>query len=119
MSLRPDSYRERVTAGKRNRRITVQRYVTTQNDLGEEVQAWSDLASCWANVRDVSDRERMQAQEVQADITTRFTVAYGPLTSTIDPKDRIVYDGRVYNIYGCKTLEREGVEITAAARTDQ
>ncbi len=39
--------------------------------------------------------------------------------SDIDPKDRVRFEGRVYDIVGVKEIgRREGLEITAVARPD-
>ena len=109
-------------AGKRDRRIKIERYTVAQNGLGEEIETWAELATVWASKKDVSDRERMQAQEVSAEITTRFVILYSTDVNDVNPKDRIehpVSSGTYYDIYGVKEIgRREGFEITATARAD-
>lgn len=73
-----------------------------------------------AEKRDVSDGERMRAAETQAHITSRFRVRWSAFTADITPKDRLICEGRVYDISGVKELDRRRtLEITAAARADQ
>ncbi|BCJ90039.1 hypothetical protein IZ6_07740 [Terrihabitans soli] len=75
-----------------------------------------------ASKRDVSDSERVSAQEVGAEITTRFQVRWSSLvnTSTVNAKDSVELDGLRYEIVAVKEIgRREGVEISAVARTDQ
>lgn len=106
-------------AGKLDRRITIRRATTATNDLGEDVATWGDLATVWASKEDIRDGERFAAQEVAAHITTRFRVRWSSVTSDVDAKDRIVYQGYEYNVVAVKELgRREGIEITASARTD-
>ena len=87
------------------------------------VETWADHGSpVWASKRDASDAERWRAGEVQASITTRFTVRYSAFTAGITPKDRLVSeDGREFDISGVKEVgaRRTFLEITAAARADQ
>lgn len=84
------------------------------------VEAWANHgAPVSASKKDVSDRERMAAMEVSATITTRFQVRYSAFTAGITPKDRLVCEGREYDITGIKEVGRRvGFEMTANARAD-
>lgn len=106
-----------MNAGKLDRRITIERATTTTNAFGEAVKTWAPLATVWAHVIDVSDGEVWRAAEVQATITTRFQIRWSPASSTITPLDRVIYQGRTYDINRVKELQRRrGLEITASAR---
>lgn len=107
-------------AGKRDRRITIERYSVTRSPAGAEVQTWSELATVFAEKLDLSDRERVAAAQVSAEITTRFRILYSRRVADVNPKDRISHAGRTYDIWGVKEIgRREGLEITAAARIDR
>lgn len=106
-------------AGKLDRRITLERYTTTYNEFNEPVEAWTTLGRVWASKRDVSDRERVAAAEVSAEISTRFQIRYSSTVADLSPKDRLTYEGRIYNISAVKEIgRREGLEISAAAEAD-
>ncbi len=106
-------------AGKLDRRITLQRASVTTNEYGEEVPTWLTLATVWASKKDVSDGERIAAAEVAAEIGTRFQIRWDSSWSDLSPLDRVVYDGRTYNISAVKEIgRREGLEISAAARAE-
>jgi SPP1 family predicted phage head-tail adaptor len=106
-------------AGARDRRITIQRATSAPNALNEPVLTWTDLATVWAEKFDVSDGERLQASEVDAEITTRFRILWSSQVADVNPKDRVSYAGRLYDIWGVKEIgTREGIEITATARAD-
>ncbi|WP_300009693.1 head-tail adaptor protein [uncultured Roseobacter sp.] len=74
----------------------------------------------WAEKVDVSDGERLKSAEVAAHVSTRFTVHWSTFTSQVTPKDRLICEGREYNIVGIKETgrRRRWIEISALARTD-
>jgi SPP1 family predicted phage head-tail adaptor len=105
-----------IEAGKLDRRIRVQRATVIIDDLGSEVPAWADLRETWASVEWVRDSERFRAAEVSAAVEVRFQIRWG-LGVTV--RDRVIYDGRVWDISAVKELgRREGQEISAAARAE-
>jgi len=107
-------------AGKLDRRITLQRFTTTKNEFNEDVQTWADLATVWASKEDIRDSERWQASEVAAEVTTRFRIRWSNTVKDIDPRDRVLFDGRIYAINAVKEIGRRvGLEITAAARAER
>jgi head-tail adaptor len=72
-----------------------------------------------ANRADVSTREAMEAAQVQANLSTRFTVRSSDFSRGITPKDKIACEGLYYDIQGLRQLDRKRwLEITAAARAD-
>jgi SPP1 family predicted phage head-tail adaptor len=108
-------------AGNLDRRITIQRATVTQNDLGEEISTWATLgpATIAAAALPVSDSEKVAAAEVSATISMRFHIRYDSAWADVSPLDRVVFEGRTFDIWGAKQLgRREGIEITAAARAD-
>lgn len=108
-----------LAAGKLDRRIALQRFTATRDALNNPVDAWLLLATVWASKLDVRDSERFAAKEVGAEIGTRFQLRYSATVADLNPKDRISYNGRTYDIVGVKEIgRREGLEITAIARAD-
>jgi SPP1 family predicted phage head-tail adaptor len=106
-------------SGPLDRRIVIERAALTSNAFGEGVPTWGALAEVWAHKQDVSDKERQQSAEVAAEITTRFKIRWSPDVATVNPKDRVVFDGRVYNLSAVKEIgRREGLELSATARVD-
>jgi SPP1 family predicted phage head-tail adaptor len=104
-----------IDAGKLDRRITAERASVTTDAFGGVVETWYELATVWAEKLDLSDGERWRTAEVAAQVTTRFRIRWR-LAVTVE--DRIVCDGRTFEVHGVKELgRREGQEITCAART--
>ena len=109
------------TAGELDHRIEIRREVETGRDewnapIIEEVT----VATLWCNRRDVSAREAYRAQEIGAELTTRFTVRWSNLAATITPLDWILFRGQRYNIVGVRDVGRQQFrEIDAVARADK
>lgn len=108
-------------AGDLDRRVQVRR-AGLSDDGFAQVEAWADHgAPVWAAKRDISDGERWRAGEVQAHVTTRFTLRWSPFSADITPKDRLICEGQEYEIVGIKegAGRRQWLELTCAARTDR
>lgn len=107
-------------AGRLDRRVTLVRRKSGTNAFGEPVDEWDALATVWANVTPVSDGERVRAGETLSSKLSRFIIRWSSTVSTVDPKDRINYDGSVWDIQGVKEIgRREMIELTASARGEQ
>lgn len=106
-------------SGSLDRKITIQRATMVPNAAGEDVPTWADLVTVRASKTDIPDGERWRAAEVAATITTRFQVRWNALTASVTPKDRIICEGRVYEVSHSKEIGRAvGLEITARARAE-
>lgn len=106
-------------AGALDSRITIQRATMVENSVGELVPTWSTIATLPASKVDIPDGERWRAAEVSATVTTRFQIRWNAITATLSPKDRIVCDGRTYDVHHVKELGRRvGLEVTASARAE-
>jgi SPP1 family predicted phage head-tail adaptor len=88
--------------GKLSRRVTIQQQSTTQDAYGQPVQTWTDVATVWAEIKDLSGREFLAAAAGQSATTSKIRVRFmdGILSSM-----RIVDGADIYNI---KVVLREG-----------
>jgi len=108
-----------MAAGKLKERITIQRATVTHNDYNEEIASWTDLATVWAERTDASAGESYRAQEVGAEITARFKIRQSSEVADVNPRDRIIYEGRPHNITGVRETDRNReFEIDVVARAD-
>jgi SPP1 family predicted phage head-tail adaptor len=107
-------------AGQFNRRITIQRRVTTVNENGMEIETWTDSYLCWAYVNGISGTEFWSAQAVQAEQTVVFTVRYCRFMKELDTMDfRILFDGKPYDIKNIDNVRygNDVVKIRAIAHS--
>jgi SPP1 family predicted phage head-tail adaptor len=106
-------------AGEFDRRIILRRATTTADEFNEPVETWADLATVWAKATPVMDGERTAAGQTLATKQYRFVIRYSSTTASLDPRDRLMFDGREYDINGVKELtRRELLEITATAKAE-
>lgn len=81
--------------GELNRRITIQRATPTTNSYGEEIVTWSKLATAWAAMRNVPQKEPFAGDQFVSVVSTIFTLRH---RSDVTAKMRIVDDGKIYEI---------------------
>lgn len=106
-----------MAAGKLDRKIRLERATTTRDALGAPVQSWTTLAIVWAAYEPLRDSERYAADQVGATATARFRIRHSATVADLGPLDRLVFEGRTYDIHAVKEVQRrKGLEITAAAR---
>lgn len=94
-----------LNAGDLRHRIAIQELVEDQDsETGDIVESWvtvnderGDWSSVPASIVDMSAREFIAAAAVQAETMTRFVIRY---RAGIEPKMRLSWRGRVYNIRG-------------------
>ncbi len=106
-------------AGPLDSRITLRRASLTTNALGEEIPTWRDLASVWAR-RDWSPGgEQLTTQELGSTVSASFRIRWSSRLRDLNPRDRVLASGREWDIMSVIEIgRREGLEITAQARSD-
>jgi SPP1 family predicted phage head-tail adaptor len=81
-------------AGKLRHRVTIQSKTHTTDDFGGPAETWADTAVVWAAVEPLQGRELANAQTVNTETTTKITMRF----TTVLPSDRIIFEGRFYNL---------------------
>ncbi|MBU6955760.1 phage head closure protein [Hahella sp. HN01] len=98
-------------AGRLRRRVTIQVNDTTQDEYGETVQGWRELATRWAGVEPLSGREFLAASGPRAELTTRIVLRWEPALAGLTSQDhRVIYQGRVYDIHSAINTREENKE---------
>lgn len=82
-------------AGKLRHQVTFQQVTTSRDDFGASIEAWADFAAVWAEVVDLTGRELLAAQQIQAEITTRVTVRY---RGDLKPTMRVLHGNRILQV---------------------
>ena len=82
-------------AGRLNRRCTLQAPGTTQDEIGQPIPGWADVATLWADIRMKSGLEAIKAgasvSVVQASIRVRYRAG-------VNAGMRVVHNLQVYEI---------------------
>jgi len=106
-------------AGKLDRRIVLQRSSAARDDFNNEVLSWQPLAELWASWRPATAREQLASQETGAAVEAVFEIRWSTLSSGINPKDRLRFKERDYDIIEATEIgRRKGIRIKATARSD-
>lgn len=100
-------------AGRRDRRITLQRKVVTQNETGEEVVSWQDVARpVWAEKIENRGSERFAAQQFIGSTVKTFRILWSVAVSEVTVEHRVLFDGREFDISDVREIGRRvGLEI--------
>ena len=93
-------------AGRLNKRITIQSPATGQDATGEPTTGWTDVATVWASIVDVSGREYVAAGGLQNSAQTKITIRY---RAGIVPSMRVVHGSDAYNVEAVLGQDRRGL----------
>ena len=101
--------------GRMDQRITLQRKTRTSDGMGGFTEAWTNLATVYADIRPLGSREIWEAMRVSAETRFRVRVRWredadgAPYYTSAD---RISWRGRIYGIDRVVEMgRREGLEI--------
>ena len=82
-------------AGQLNKRVTIQSPSTTQDTNGEPIAGWTDVATVWASIVDITGREYLAAGGTQNQAQTKIAIRY---RAGVVPSMRVLHDAVAYNI---------------------
>lgn len=109
-----------LTAASLDRRVQFRRRTLVPGPFGV-VEEWANHGlPVAAGRRDISDGEKFAGGGIVATIDTRFTLRASGFTRDLSPVDRLICEGRDYNIIGIKQVgpRRAWLELTCSARAD-
>lgn len=117
-------------AGLLDTRVALQRKTTSLSSIGEEVEAWSTLATRWADLTPTAGIETNAAQQWVAREQTDFIVRWSPEIADLSPLDRVICpasdagdsplsERSIYDIIAVHRIGRnDALRVRAARRTD-
>lgn len=82
-------------AGDLDQRVTVERFTSTEDELGQPIETWAPLFTCWAAVEPLTGREYLAAQAAVSEVTARIRMRFRPWMTA---QDRVVHNGTTYGI---------------------
>lgn len=95
--------------GDYRQRVTLERVTLTQDELGQPVNEWLTLGTVWAAVEPQAGREFVAAGALQSELTTKIRIRHRP---GINSGDRVIHDGRTYNVTSVVDYRSAGRELT-------
>lgn len=99
-------------AGLLRHRLTIQSPAVTRDSHGGVVKTWATQATVWGSVEPITDREFFDAPRVKATSTTSIKLR-GRIT--VQPTDRIIFQGRIFQVDSVGNFREKGLETTVLA----
>jgi SPP1 family predicted phage head-tail adaptor len=93
-----------MNAGKLNKRVTIQKLGDDQDDDGQPIQTWQDVATVWANVRNLNGLETVKADADTSIVKASIRIR---LRRDVTSGMRVVLRDKVYEIMASLTDEEK------------
>ena len=100
-------------AGQLDQRVTIERQSQETDPYGQPIAEWLAIVNTWGAVEPLAGREYIAAMAVQSDVTTRVRLRYRP---GITSADRVVHEGRLYNIVSVIDVRSDHRELQLMCR---
>jgi SPP1 family predicted phage head-tail adaptor len=97
-------------AGRLKHMVCIERKTDALNEYGEKEQRWTQITRKRVSIDPISGREFMAASGEHAEVTHRIRYRNTRRSECVRPRDRIVYQGRTFEITSVIARERE-VEV--------
>lgn len=95
-------------AGKMRFRVTIQQLGSGQDSYGQENGTWADYATVWAGIEPLQGREKITAQQIDAEVSHAVTIRY---KAGVVPKMRIAFGSRYFNIISVLNTFEQNFEM--------
>lgn len=99
--------------GRLRHRVTIQAETATTDAGGGYASAWADVATVWARLEAMEGRELVLGGVIRGDASHRVTMRY---RAGVTPDNRIVYDGRVFDVVSVANLEERDEALRIMCR---
>jgi SPP1 family predicted phage head-tail adaptor len=107
-----------IDAGSLRDRVTFQRLVAGDDGYGNVFTSWNpSYLTVWANVRETSGKERVDAGRIEASRTATIRVRRSPDTLGLTEADRVLARGALWNIRSIAEIgsDRDVLDILCEA----
>jgi len=96
-------------AGRMDRVVTLRQATVAQDDYGQPIETWTDLAEVWASRVELKGAERWAAKQVLSEISAKYWIRW---RDDVTDRLRLVDDSTEYNIQAVSEIgRREGLEL--------
>lgn len=87
-------------AGQLRHRLRFQKPTESQDEFGHRETGWTEIFTCWGEVRPVGSNEKLIAFQMQSGQTHVCRIRYQSKVSEVSGECRIVFGNRLFNIIG-------------------
>ncbi|MGJ0336332.1 phage head closure protein [Aliarcobacter cryaerophilus] len=100
-------------AGRLRQIIQIQRFIELVDDFGGIIQDWKTILTARAEIKPITAKEIFASNVVISEVTHKITIRY---EVDILPKDRIIYNERVFDITGAINLDENNTVVEILAK---
>ena len=100
-------------AGQLDQRVTVERFSRTEDELGQPIESWAPLFTCWAAVEPLTGREYLASQAAVSEVTARIRMRFRPWMTA---EDRVIHNGTTYGIESLIDVRSDHRELVLMVR---
>ena len=93
-------------AGKLRHRLALQSESSSTDSYGQVTDTYSTYATVWGSITPLKGLELIHAQQVQSEVTHKCIIRYN---SSLDTKDRIVFDSRTFEIISILNADERNI----------
>lgn len=91
-----------------SRRVTLQAPLAGQDEYGEALAGWADVATVWADVQDISGREFVAAGGTQNAVQTKITIRH---RAGVASSMRVLDGPDIYNVEAVLGQDRRSLTL--------
>lgn len=99
--------------GDLRHRVALQKKEITEDELKQQSETWTDIATVWAAVEPLSGREYFAAEQVNTENSVKITIRY---KKGITTDMRIVYDGKIFEVISILNPKERCVSLVLICR---
>jgi len=92
----------RLPAGKLRHRVEIQSSTPSRDAIGGVIQGWSTTATRWAEIRPLSGRELVVAQQIDSRVTHEIVLRN---VDGLNSNHRLTHESRAFNIIVVRDID--------------
>lgn len=97
-----------IASGELNRRISLQNFSGSQDDVGQVTRTWSEVAKPWARITTLKTQRSVIAGGINVEITHQIRIRH---RAGVVPDMRVVYGSRIFIVHEVDDPEEAHVAL--------
>lgn len=81
--------------GDLRHRVVLQKKEITVDELKQQTENWTDIASVWAAIEPLSGREYFAARQLNEEVSVKITIRY---RDDVTSDNRLVFNNKVFEV---------------------
>lgn len=90
--------RRTMQIGRLSKRVTLYKFIETEDEIGQNVQRLAPVATVWGDIRPVRGSEFYELKKIQSKVTHKCFIRYQDIFSEINSNWYLGLDGKIFDI---------------------